>query len=389
MESPFIYSSHVTGRHFIGRKDDCAILGNFISGGNHVALISPAKSGKTSLIQQALLKIRISGSQFIVGEFNAMNIRDVPSFLKRFGSTVLRAFAVSPGEYEEIVKNYLSGTHFVFDSLSYELRDEVISLSWDIDDSDIEAMITLPFRLADEKQTNLVLIMEEFQSILHTGESDRLFKIMRGVMEDYARRESLGGRCTMVFCGSQINAMTSVFYGSPYFFRIVERFSPSEIDEREIIDYIHRGFMLSGKEIDRSLLHGICRLFRCNMWYINHFISICDSLSRGYVVESMLMEALKDILAIHESRFIATMNDLTTFQVNLLKAILDGHTKFSSADIIREYHLNTSANVKRLKEALMKKEIVWFNEKDEPVVTDPLFEYWARKYYFESDRETN
>ena len=192
----------------------------------------------------------------------------------------------------------------------------------------------------------------------------------------------------MVFCGSQVNAMNSIFYGSPYFFRIVDRFTPSEIDEREIIDYIHRGFMLSGKEIDRSLLHGICRLFRCNMWYINHFIAICDSLSRGYVVESMLMEALKDILAIHEPRFIATMNDLTTFQVGLLKAILDGHTKFSSADIIREYHLNTSANVKRLKEALMKKEIVWFNEKDEPVVTDPLFEYWARKYYFESERAT-
>jgi hypothetical protein len=77
------------------------------------------------------------------------------------------------------------------------------------------------------------------------------------------------------------------------------------------------------------------------------------------------------------------MNGLTTFQVNLLKAILDGHTKFSASEIIRTYGLNSSANVKRLKDALMKKEIVTFNEKDEPVIIDPLFEYWVRKFYFE------
>lgn len=383
MESPFTYHSHVTGKRFVGRKEDCTIFGNLISNGSHVAIIAPAKGGKTSLIQQSLLKLRISGRQFIVGEFNMMNIRDVASFLKRFGSTVLRAFAVSPGEYEEIVGNYLAGSHFVFDKVAYETQDELVSLSWDIDDSDIEAILNLPFRLAADKKTDFILIMEEFQSIVHTGESDRIFKIMREVLGNHAHAEAPEGRCTMIFCGSQINAMTEIFYGSPYFFRLVERFKLSAIDEREIIDYIHRGFMTGGKEIDRSLLLGICRLFRCNMWYINHFASICNSLSRGYIVESMLMDALKDILAIHEPRFIATMNDLTTFQVNLLKAILDGHTKFSSSEIIRQYRLNTSANVKRLKEALMKKEIIWFNEKDEPVVTDPLFEYWARKYYFE------
>ena len=34
-------------------------------------------------------------------------------------------------------------------------------------------------------------------------------------------------------------------------------------------------------------------------------------------------------------------------------------------------------------DALMKKEIVTFDEKDEPTLLDPLFEYWVRKYFFE------
>lgn len=76
------------------------------------------------------------------------------------------------------------------------------------------------------------------------------------------------------------------------------------------------------------------------------------------------------------------MDDLTTFQVNLLRAILEGNKKFSSTEVIRHYALNSSANVKRLKDALCKKEIITFDDMDEPVVLDPLFEYWAKKYYF-------
>ena len=77
------------------------------------------------------------------------------------------------------------------------------------------------------------------------------------------------------------------------------------------------------------------------------------------------------------------MNDLTTFQVSLLKAIIDGYTKFSTAEVIRKYSLNSSANVRRLKDALMKKEILTFVGDDErPVIFDPLFEYWLKNTYF-------
>ena len=66
-----------------------------------------------------------------------------------------------------------------------------------------------------------------------------------------------------------------------------------------------------------------------------------------------------------------------------MKAILDGVVKFSASDIIDKYSLNSSANVRRVKDALKKKEVITFNEKDEPVILDPLFEYWITKYFFE------
>jgi len=77
---------------------------------------------------------------------------------------------------------------------------------------------------------------------------------------------------------------------------------------------------------------------------------------------------------------------LFLFQVSLLKAIIDGYTKFSTAEVIRKYSLNSSANVRRVKDALMKKEIITFTETDErPVILDPLFEYWLRNNYFKKN----
>ncbi|MBQ2551119.1 MAG: hypothetical protein II560_07900, partial [Bacteroidales bacterium] len=117
--------------------------------------------------------------------------------------------------------------------------------------------------------------------------------------------------------------------------------------------------------------------------YMNHFVSICDSKSKGYIMEPILMEALDCILAIHEPRFRSIMNSLTTHQVNLLAAIIDGCPRLSSSEVVRKYALNSSANVKRVKDALMKKEIVTFDRNDVPTIIDPLFEYWVKKYFYE------
>ena len=189
--------------------------------------------------------------------------------------------------------------------------------------------------------------------------------------------------CSFILCGSRVNAMKDIFQHRRFFYRMAEHLPLSTVDEKEIIEYVVRGFLSSGKVVERELLLGMCRLFRNNLWYIAHFTAICDSLSKGYIIEATLMEALGNLISIHEPRFASTMNSLTTFQVGLLRAILDGHTRFSASEIIQRYGLNSSANVKRLKDALMKKEIVTFDEKDEPTLLDPLFEYWVRKYFFE------
>ena len=228
------------------------------------------------------------------------------------------------------------------------------------------------------------MIVEEFQNIDLTEDGEFVFKLMEEVMDEM--RASGMKNFSYIFLGSQVNAMADIFVRRHFFYRKVQRLKLSRVEEREIVEHIIKGFLASGKVIDRDLIAGACRLFKCNLFYINHFTSICDSLSKGYIMEPVLLEALQTMLAIYKGRFISMMGDLTTFQVSLLKAIIDGYTKFSTAEVIRKYSLNSSANVRRVKDALMKKEIITFTGTDErPVILDPLFEYWLRNNYFKKN----
>ena len=378
MDTPFPFSQYVTGNKFIGRKQDVTLLGNLLSQGEHVSIYEPPKTGKSSLIQQTLFSLRITGRTFTVGQFSAMNIRTQEDFLLRLGSTVLKMVGSSPAEFEALVKQYLDGTHFVFDTEDFTQTGQAVSLGWPLDKEDTLAMLRLPFAIADDRQQRMILIIEEFHCIGNLEDPDAILRPLSAVI-----KEKRGRNFSFLFSGSAVNAMSAIFSGSVLFSRRVERVKLSPAPEEEVTEHLHRGFLSSGKVVEKRLLQGVYNLFRGHLWYINHLIAIADSLSRGYIMEPLLVEALESLVSIHEPSFRGIMNSLTTHQVSLLKATLDGVTRFSASDVIRRYGLNSSANVKRVKEALMKKEVIMLDAGDNPVLEDPLFEYWVRKYFFE------
>lgn len=380
IDTAFPYAQYVTGKNFVGRRADVTLLGNLLGQGENVLLSEPPKSGKTSLVQQALFSMRMSGKVFTVGQFSALNIRTPEAFLLRLGNTILRMVASSPMEYAALTEKFLGGTHFVFDPANYTDEDKILSLNWDLEQADVQAMLRFPYALAQDRGARLILIIDEFQSLNRLEDPDVILRPLDACMREMKGK---GNLFSWVICGSGVNAMKAIFQSSQLFYRQLERVTLSPVDEREMADHVHKGFLAAGKVVEKELLQGACRLFRGHLWYINHFAAICDHMSKGYIVEQALVEALGILVSLHEPRFNAVMADLTTHQVSFLRAVVDGVTRFSAADVIRKYGLNSSANVKRVKDALMKKEVLVFDENDNPHIIDPLFEYWIRKYYFE------
>ncbi|MBR5072151.1 MAG: ATP-binding protein, partial [Bacteroidales bacterium] len=274
MESPFIYNKYVTGKNFIGRKGDITILGNLMSAGENVSIYEPPRSGKTSAIQQAFFNMRIQGKRFAIAEVNMTATRSIGQLLLQLGDSCIRAFASTPGEYADIAGRLLQGTHLVFDPQSYAETDSILSLTWDVDDEDIRAVFRLPYRLAADNSMKLFVIIDEFQNVNLTENGDKICKILESVMKEV--REVGAPLCSFLLCGSQVNAMKEIFEHRRFFYRQVEHFALGPVEDKEIIEHIVKGFLASGKVIDRDLLLGVCRLFKGHLWYINHFISICD-----------------------------------------------------------------------------------------------------------------
>lgn len=380
MNQTAVYNKYVTGKNFIGRRAECNGLANLLDKGEHVVIYEPPKAGKTSLIQQSLFNMKIEGRDFLAGQFSLLNIRTLPDLLRKFASTLLRMTGVAPAELAGIVEKYLGGTHFTFDEEHFSETEEEVALTAAPDDGDMDRLFRLPYRMSREKGIRIFIIIEEFQNILFLDEGEKVLKTMESVMRSEKDGPAL---FSYIFTGSMVNAMKDIFEQRRCFRRLVERVQLRPVDEREIVDYAVKSFLSGGKVTDKDLITGACALFRNNLWYINHFLSVCDSLSKGYIMSPVLLEALDAVLSVHKPRFTSMMNDLTTHQVNLLRAIIDGNVLLSSSEVVRRYGLNSSANVKRVKDALMKKEIITFNEKDEPEILDPLFEYWVKKYYFE------
>lgn len=381
MDTYFVYDSHVTGRNFVGRKTECTVLSNLLEAGENICLYEVPKGGKTSVVQQSLYNMRASGKPFIVAYVDVFNVRTKREFLKKLGGAVIRAAYATPSDYAAAIARLLPGTHFVFDAAQFASKEDIVCMNWDADDNDIYMMASLPYRIAEEMGRPMYVVFREFQNVMQAEDFEDIFKAMERVFAE--RDRTARNKAAYVFCGSMVNAMKYIFAEKKYFYRQVNHLPLSPIDDKDAIEHVVRGFRLNGKVIERDLALGACKLFRCEMWYMNQFFSICDSMSKGFINEAILMEALNALIAVHEPRFKVLVNDLTDHQLSLLRAVLDGVVKFSASDVIERYRLNSSANVRRVKDALRKKEIITFNDKDEPVILDPLFEYWVSKYYFE------
>lgn len=381
MDTPFVYNDYVTGKYFVGRTMECTIMANLLKAGEHVSVYEPPKTGKMSVIRQTLYNMRNAGVQFMVSFVDMLNVRTLEDFLIKYGTAVLKSSASTPEEVSDIVRTHLADTHFVFDHVRFMTYDEYVSLNWTPDANDIEKMLMLPQRIAEQMQIPYIVVLKEFQNLMNAYEHETVFKIMEQQMG--ARDRSAPFPMTYVLSGSMVNAMKLILEEKRWFYRQVNRVALQPVDAKEIIEHVVKGFLNGmGKSFDRNLAMGACELFKSNLWYMNHLAAICDALSKGFVTETMMTDALNSMISIHEPKFIAIVNDLTDHQLSLLKAVLDGVVKFSASDVIEKYRLNSSANVRRVKDALKKKEVLTFNEKDEPVILDPLFEYWISNFYF-------
>lgn len=377
LESNFIYDRFVDGKDYIIRRQEEETLSGLIGRCRNVAIYEAPKTGKTSLLRKTLFTMKTSGKAFGAAELSLLNIRDSKSLCARLVCALTDRFASTPNEKKALIGKYFEDSRVRFDQNDFAAgKSRYVNIESErVSEEDMRACLSYPYRLSADRGERIIVTLSEFQNILLFEDSAQLLR----VFEDVARQ---GGGCSWIWTGSMVNAMKDIFEKEHYFARSVERVRIFPAKNSEIEEYIMKGFLVNGKVIERPLLRKVCSDLHYSLYHINHFAAICDGISRGYITDATAREAMRSLLAMHEPSFIFMMNGLTGFQVRLLKAILDGEYRFSSAEVIERYSLSSSANVKRIKDALCKKEIVTFEKDSDPAILDPLFEYWLKVRFF-------
>ncbi|MCQ2177681.1 MAG: hypothetical protein MJY42_02205 [Bacteroidales bacterium] len=377
----FSYNKPAGYRQFVGRKQDVEVLKGHLNAGTPAVIYEIPRYGKASLIQQTLFTMKSEGCRFRSLSIQMLNLRSAGDILCRIGSSLLGFYLNTADECGRAVAVGLEGTHFTFNPEAFSAKGVFLKLTEAPDENDVRSILRLPARLCAHRPERLILILNEFQNIMIAEHGEWLCSLIES---EFKLNPPGGGNVSWLLCGSQYNAMNDIFEIRRFFYRQVKRVKLGRMDKKVLSDYIIKSFLSYGKVIDRDLTFRICEKLGYHPGYINHICSSCDGLSKGFITETTVEDAMNCLINVHEPRFISIMNDLTGFQVRMLRAVVDGNIKFSSADVIRKYDLHSSANVKRLREALCKKEIISFTpEEDLPFILDPLFDYWIRKVYFE------
>ena len=351
MEMLFPFDKPASGNKLLGRKEEIqAIVDTLVNKQKGVALYSAPKSGKNTVVREALHRLKASGWQFRLCEIDFFNVRTLPEFIDCFKRRMLDC-------YDQMNRNSI--------------------LPFAVESADIpdEKVLDLPSIIAKESASTVVVYLREFQNVISID--DKSFSL-----EDLVKTWLRQTNVRYIITGSAVNIMKSVFEEKQLFYYLTDVVEFKPIPQKSIIDYITSSFLNVGRVIEREDAEEICRITGGNMWYVKMMCSICYTLPIGYVNRNAILQTRDALLQVFAPQFRHTMLELTPNQINFLRAICDGARRLSSSEILSRYHLNSSANVFRLKDAFRNKELVTFDRNDEPQILDPLFEYWLKNKYF-------
>ena len=351
MDLPFAFEKMAAGGAILGRSREIGEIAAALEpGGKSLAIYGGPRSGKETLVAEAIEQVQSRRRNLLVCRIDLFNIRSYEAFSALWRRRMQECAA-------EVNRDALLPFEISFD----EIPDAKI--------------FDLPGIIAAEAGKQMVVYFQEFQNLIRFEDDSFNLDLLE---RSWGRQRNV----RFLFTGSSVNAMKSIFEERKCFYSQCRSLELEALDRRTVCEYIRSSFLNTGRVIEMEEALAICEMAGGNMWYVKQLCAFCYAMPAGYVNRKIVNQARDMLLAIHEPRFKQILLDLTANQINLLHAVVDGVQKFTSAETLETYRLNSSAGVVRSRDALQKKEVLTFDRDDNARLIDPLFEYWLRNYYF-------
>lgn len=371
MKKPFVYGKSVDADNFTDRqKETKRLLANFCYGMNTI-IISPRRMGKTSLVRKVQKSVQDPKVKVIY--MDVYDCRSEYDFLNRFASVIIKETAGTIDKVLDTLREFLSR---VTPRISYSpepLNDFQLTLGITPRDFSPEEILNLPEVIAQKRNINIVVCIDEFQQIGEFPDSVTVQKRMRGVWQHQKNTS---------YCmfGSKNHMMMKIFQNKRMpFFMFGEMMYLDRIPKEEWIDFITEKFQQQGKKISRDMAARICDTTQCHSSYVQQLSWNVLLEAEEEVTEQNIDDGICDTLEQNSGLFQNQIADLTSYQMNFLRAICSGYNSdFTSKVVTQLFDLGAKSNIYRIKNALLDCELIAIKMK-KVYIADPIFEMWFKR----------
>lgn len=368
MESPFVFGKKVIGNSFTDREQETARLVSNFNNRVNTIIISPRRWGKSSLVKKAG-ELACNGTIVMV-YIDSFGLRDAREFYTMLATSVIKETSNTLESIVDQVKRFFSRVtpkiSFGTDPVStFELAFELESV-----EKNYQELLDLPEKIAEDKKIKLVVCIDEFQNTALFSESMIFHKRLRSSWQNHQH---------VSYClyGSKQHMMQSLFEKqSMPFYKFGEIIHLGKISLPDWIAFIIKQFQNTGKLVSDEYAHRIATTVKCHSYYVQQLSHLVWERSDNAVEEYHFEAALDDLIYQNAMLFQRDTESLSDTQLNFMKALASGTTKgFSFKEIMDRYKLGSSANVVKIKKALLDKELIEIKGQEAEFL-DPVYELW-------------
>lgn len=181
--------------------------------------------------------------------------------------------------------------------------------------------------------------------------------------------------------GSKQHMMTNLFQNKRMpFYQFGEPNYLKPIPTEDWIPFIQNKFNERGLEIAEHYIVQICDVVQIQSSYVQQLAWNVMLNTESVVSDEELNMGLNDLLAQCTPLFIEQIGSLSSYQLNFLKAIIDGqHDQWTSQEVLSRYNLGTKSNVSKMQKILVERDFVE-QRNGGLYMSDPMLQLWLKQY---------
>jgi hypothetical protein len=375
METPFVFGKLATGVDFTDRAGELLHLKqNFLSGINTI-LISPRRWGKSSLVSKAVKEVSRKEKGIRIVSLDLFNVRTEEDFYRIFSEEVIRSTVSGYKEILWVTKNFFRNWIPKVSFSPDHLHEFSLGLDWKGIRKEPDEVLDLPQRIAESKGWHLIICIDEFQNIGFFADALAFQKQLRSHWQKHSH---------VSYClyGSKRHMMIDVFTSPTMpFYNFGDLIFLDKIEAGHWEKFIVSRFRTTGKVITAGQARKIALLAECHPYYVQQLAQACWLRSSEVITDQVIDQSMESLILQMSLLFQNLVESLPTTQINFLRAVVNQETRLSSKEILLKYSLTTSANVSRIRQGLIDKELI-DTVSGEIQILDPLFRAWMKRYYF-------